>query len=369
MPDLDFEPWDRRALPARSIREWFEVEYRHYPLAQRRERLIGRINRWLEMQLKEIGDAKIRKERSKTGKQRLKAYSKKLPQTDALSFYRSLFDQPDAFIPPAIGNETKSVLKKGAAMPEDLAPLVWIHARFRGPEEPPFDHVVLDEAQDVSPFQIVLLNSMMAEPSFTILGDLAQGIHAYRGIRRWEEFAGLFPPERRSYHELKMSYRSTLEIIEFANRILPFTDTSLPPAQPVFRSGDPVEIVRAERADAVVTEIAGFIAANRERGMRTIAVIGRTDESCRHLAAELAAAGWEARLIAEGQTHYGGGVSVVPVYLAKGLEFDAVILADADAESYTLDPQDAKLLYVGCTRALHRLTLLHAGALTPLVSA
>ncbi|MBW5448685.1 AAA family ATPase [Cohnella sp. CFH 77786] len=367
LTDQDFEAWDSRKLPAAAIREWFDVEYRHYPLAMRRERLLGRMNRWLEMQLKEIGDPKVRKERAKTGKQRLKAFEKKLPQADALAFYRALFERQADFLPEDLATRTKAYLKKGAAMPEDLPALVWIHLRFRGSEET-FDHVVLDEAQDVPPFQIALLNAMMAEPSFTILGDLAQGIHAYRGIKRWEELSAVFPADRNAYHELRMSYRSTLEIIEFANRILPHTDTSLPPAQPVFRSGDPVEVAAAASAEDRIRRISAFIHENRARGMQTIAVIARTDDNCRELASILANAGTDARLIAEGQTRYGGGVTIVPVYLAKGLEFDAVLIADADAASYADDPQDAKLLYVACTRALHRLALLYEGMPSPLVA-
>jgi DNA helicase II / ATP-dependent DNA helicase PcrA len=369
LPDQDFEAWEGYALPSRMIREWFEVEYRHYPLAMRRERLIGRMNRWLEMQLKEaIRDAKIRKDKAKTGKQRLKTYAKKLLETDELSFYNSLFDRPDGFLPGLLAAETKADLKKGLVMPEDLPALIWIRLFMRGREEATFDHVVLDEAQDVSPFQIALLNKMMTEPSFTILGDLAQGIHAYRGVRRWDELAEVFPEDRSSYHELKQSYRSTLEIIEFANRILPFTDTSLPPAQPVFRSGDPVKIVEVLTPGERLHTMVSFISHNQERGMRTIAIIGRTEEICRKLADDLAQTGTEAHLITEGQSHYRGGVSVVPVFLAKGLEFDAVLVADADDKHYTGDPQDAKLLYVGCTRALHRLTLLYEGTLSPLVS-
>lgn len=367
LADQHFEAWDRCVLPARMIREWFDVEYRHYPLAKRRERLLGRMNRWMEMQLKEIGDARIRKDRAKTGKQRLKSFGKRLPEASPLAFYRTLFDQPPEWMPSAVAASTKAALKKAAVMPEDLAALVWIHRRFHGPGET-FDHVVLDEAQDISPFQIALLNTMMAEPSFTILGDLAQGIHAYRGITRWEEFAEAFPEDRSAYHELRMSYRSTLEIIAFANRILPHTGTSLPPAEPVFRSGEPVKLVDVASDRERIRAIVDFIADNRERGMQTISVIARTDDNCRTLAAGLSAAGVDARLIAEGQTRYGGGVSVVPVYLAKGLEFDAVLIADADRSHYAADPQDAKLLYVACTRALHRLTLLHEGPLTPLVA-
>ncbi|MFC4601067.1 HelD family protein [Cohnella hongkongensis] len=364
-----FEPWEGRVLPAANIREWFEVEYRHYPLAPRLERLQARMNRWLEMQLGEIGDPKIRKERSKTGKQRLRAYVNKLPKADALSFYQRLFASDSAAdIPKSIVQSTRAYLKKGEVRHEDLPALVWIHYAFNGAENLSFDHVVVDEAQDVSPLQIALLNSFMSEPSFTILGDLAQGIHAYRGVQRWEELSGVFADEYRSYHALQQSYRSTLEIIEFANRILPHTGTGLPPAVPVFRSGDPVEIFELDAETDRLPRIARFVRDNRDRGMQTIAIVCRTDDDCARLAERLQAAGIEANLIAENQTQYQGGITVVPVYLAKGLEFDAVLVADADGRRYAAAPQDAKLLYVACTRALHRLALMYLGQPSPLVA-
>ncbi|TFE26087.1 HelD family protein [Cohnella luojiensis] len=369
LADQPFEAWEGRVLSGEMIREWFEVEYRHYPLAARRERLSARINRWLEMQLTNIGDPKIRKDKSKTGKQRLRAYMNKLPKADALSFYQSIFASGVKIgIPKKVLDATQKDLKKGFVHPEDLPALVWIHYVFNGTENLAFDHVVVDEAQDVSPLQIVLLNTFMNEPSFTILGDLAQGIHAYRGVQRWDELSAVFSEEHNSYHVLRQSYRSTLEIIEFANRILPHTDTGLPPAEPVFRSGEPVEVIQLEREEEKIPFIRDFISDNQGRGMRTIAIIGRTDEECSHLHEKMAQAGIEANLISEGQAQYRGGITVVPVYLAKGLEFDAVLVTNVNDRQYALTPQDAKLLYVGCTRALHRLTLIHLGALTPLLN-
>jgi len=362
-----YEAWEGRVLSGSQIREWFEVEYRHYPLASRLERLQARINRWLEMQLGEIGDPKIRKERAKTAKQRLRTYIKKWPKADALSFYLHLFGSEAVGIPQSIVQSTRAYVKKGQVRPEDLPALVWIHYRFNGAENLSFDHVVVDEAQDVSPLQIALLNAFMSEPSFTILGDLAQGIHAYRGVQRWEELADVFAEEYRSYHALQQSYRSTLEIIEFANRILPHTETGLSPAVPVFRSGDPVEVAEVDD-EKRIPYIQRFVRDNRERGMQTIAIVCRTDADCALLAASLGAAGLETNLIAEGQTQYRGGITVVPVYLAKGLEFDAVLVADADDRRYAASPQDAKLLYVACTRALHRLALIYSGRSSPLIA-
>lgn len=367
LQDIDFEAWDGRVLNQRQIRQWFDHEYGHYPLAARRERLIGRMKRWLEMQLAEVADPKKRKERSKSAKQRLQAYLKKHPEIVPFKLYRSLFEQPNDEIPKQVFQDTKVYLKRGFVKVEDLAPLGWIHYTYHGADGHWFDHVVVDEAQDASPFQIALLGAYMREPSFTILGDLAQGIHSYRGINRWEELRDVFAEGQTSYHELIQSYRSTLEIIEFANRILPFTETGLPLAQPVFRSGEPVAVIEMKSGDYIVTRIQTFIHENRDRGMQTFAIIGRANEDCSLIYDALSQVESQVTFITEGQNEYRGGISVVPIFLAKGLEFDAVLLLDVDSQRYSATPQDAKLLYVGCTRALHYLTILYQGEISPLI--
>jgi DNA helicase-2/ATP-dependent DNA helicase PcrA len=368
LQDVDFEPWDGRVLDKRQIRQWFDQEYGHYPLAARRDRLIGRMKRWLEMQLAEVTDPKKRKERSKTAKQRLQAYMKKHPEVVPFTLYRGFFEQSKLDdIPKHIVQATKAYLKRGIVQVEDLAPLGWIQYSFHGADGQWFDHIVVDEAQDVSPFQIALLNAYMREPSFTILGDLAQGIHSYRGVNRWKELTDVFAEAQTSYHELIQSYRSTLEIIEFANRILPYTETGLPLAQPVFRSGEPVSVIEMKHDDERLERMQAFIEINRGRGMQTFAIIGRTHEDCLWIYNAIIELEGQVTFITEGQNEYRGGISVVPIFLAKGLEFDAVLLMDVDEERYTATPQDAKMLYVGCTRALHYLTILYQGRISPLI--
>lgn len=378
--EQQFEAWEGELLSKDTIREWFEVEYRHYPLHLRRERLVARIKRWLEMRLDGINDPQARKERSKLGKQRLRAYLAKLPEVDVISFYAQLFGisrkkgkaagttpAVSEGLPPEVVAHTAPYLRRGCIEPDDLAPLVWIHQRFHGPPKRLFDHIVIDEAQDISPFQLALLRSMMREPSLTVLGDLAQGIHDYRGVLRWEELRSVLEDESVSYHELRQSYRSTLEIIEFANRVLPHTHTGLPAAQPVFRSGEPVTTLQVADGDERLKHAVDFIETSQQQGMQTIAIIGRTEETCAALHRELGELGVQTHLLSNAEDKYRGGVSVVPVYWAKGLEFDAVLLVDVDAERYPVSPHDAKLLYVGCTRALHRLTLLYMGEPSPMI--
>src|SRR5690606_7184326 len=139
----------------------------------------------------------LRKSRGQTGQRRLRAFLGKLPETDALNFYKLFFGiipppprmrwRPDEALPPEIAAAARTGLQNGIVAYEDMAPLVWVHHRFHGVREGKFDHVVIDEAQDASPFQVAVLLACMREPSFTILGDLAQAIHDGRGILRWEE--------------------------------------------------------------------------------------------------------------------------------------------------------------------------------------
>lgn len=205
--------------------------------------------------------------------------------------------------------------------------------------------------------------------SFTILGDLSQGIHAYKGVHAWEEMQTLFAPENTAYHALTRSYRSTMEIIDFANGILSAGVGSSLLAVPVFRSGNPVRLITygeeiteklADENDRIST-LRSALASLSGREYRTVAVLTRSLREAELLYGDLAKHFEDIHLIDGSMTEYQGGLSVLPVYLSKGLEFDAVILADADTAHYGATAWDAKLMYVGCTRALHELWLLHNG--------
>lgn len=377
VPIIDFEPWEGKKLPFQMIEQWFEEEYRHYKVAERKERVLARIHRWIEMELKKSPSATVMKDRKKKALQREKAYAKKWPQLEPLVLYRNLFvtsktasqdiKEIIAKIPPNIYKETQVYMKKGSLCEEDLAALLYLYSEIQEINgKLTFDHVVIDEAQDFSPFQVAVLDRFVKGHSFTILGDLSQGIHYYKGVRTWEEMQTLFEPDETAYFALTRSYRSTMEIIEFANEILRRGVGSELLAVPVFRSGDPVRLEPAI-GDQRWQVISNALEQASSGNYRTIALLTRTLHEAEQLHAYLLEQSIEAHLIHNDNKQYEGGISVLPVYLSKGLEFDAVIVTDVDTEHY--GPRDAKLLYVGCTRALHELWLLHGEQLPEYVTA
>lgn len=368
VPQVDFEPWDGKWLSRAEIMEWFEGEYKYYPVARRKERVLARIHRWVEMELKKSPSAAALKERKKRAQQREKAYAKKWPELDSFQLYHNLFqvkknadfavEDLQARIPAAVWKETKDSLKHGTVQEDDLAALLYLFAGVNELDSTlTFDHIVIDEAQDFSPFQVAVLDRFVKGHSFTILGDLSQGIHYYKGIDNWQEMQGLFAQEETAYYALTRSYRSTMEIIEYANEILKRGVGTDLLAVPVFRSGDPVRLEHAQSGEGKLKLIKQALTKVLNGEYRTTAILTRTLDEAKQMYESLAAEGLTANLIDGDKTQYAGGISVLPVYLSKGLEFDAVIVTDVDAQHY--GPQDAKLLYVGCTRALHELWLLY----------
>ncbi|MEC3194336.1 3'-5' exonuclease [Bacillus cereus] len=365
VPTKDFEAWDRAIIPVEDVKKWMQVEYKHYSLQKRRERLVGRMKRWIEIELKKFGETNEKKLLKKEATKRLNAYMKFWPKMSALSLYSSIVKSKEILevLPEELVKETEKSCRKKEVCVEDLPALIYIHHRITGIEiGQKFHHVVIDEAQDFSPFQVYVLKEITLGNSFTILGDLSQAIYDYQGIEDWNAFKEVF--QETGYYELTRSYRSTKEIIEFANEIIKNAEIPVGLATPVFRSGEDVKVIHAENQ---FTEIVKTVKHLQNADVKTIAVIGRTEDECRGIYVKLTNAGLTVNVIEANQSKYEGGISVVPVYLAKGLEFDAVLLIDVDEEHYKNTKHDAKLLYVGCTRSLHDLWVFHSGEASPLI--
>ncbi|MCA0989324.1 HelD family protein [Guptibacillus algicola] len=366
----EFVAWEGAFISSDKITTWMN-DLSVYPVGKKREMLMNRIKLWIKDEVKKIEGSHLQKEYRKVANKELTEYFKQWPKHTAFSFYKMLFQNKSvgtedaSVLPNEIVKHTQKRLRKKMVSSEDLAPLLYLQFMMFGiNDDDKIQHAVIDEAQDFSPFQIALLQKVNRSQSFTILGDLAQGIHGYQGIHNWSEFRDLFQG-RELYMELEQSYRSTVEIIEYANNIISHANVPVESATPVFRSGKSVK--EHHISDERIPQLLETAKEMEERGMKTIAIVGRTAHECQLLFNEIEKENIEANLITVDDRSYSGGISITPIYLTKGLEFDAVILADVSETFYKDNAQDAKLLYVGCTRALHELTVFYSGKKSPLI--
>ncbi|EON73823.1 RNA polymerase recycling motor HelD [Lysinibacillus sphaericus] len=237
---------------------------------------------------------------------------------------------------------------------EDLAALYYLQARLKGiPDNWKMRVVFIDEVQDYSLFQLAALKTGLETDMFTMVGDLAQGIHSYRSLTAWEPVQNLFP--RASFRTLQKSYRTTIEIMEVANEILAQMDEQLPLVEPVVRHGHPPTFLQADHFNA--QQIGHIFDSIRANGHQSIALICKTTVDAIGIQQALTDYGITSQLLTEDESINQQLLLVVPSHLAKGLEFDAVIVAAFNTPFYDTKI-DRKLLYVALTRAMHELYLI-----------
>ncbi|MGI4873894.1 MAG: HelD family protein [Janthinobacterium lividum] len=235
-----------------------------------------------------------------------------------------------------------------------------IYMRIRLESISAYDHVkhlLLDEMQDYTPVHYAVL-ARLFNCRKTILGDVNQTVNPYSASSA-ETIERVFP--QAEVVRLYRSYRSTLEITAFAQRITP-----TPHLIPLERHG-PEPVVAgfgspAEEMHALHRLLAAFHSSSRQ----SLGILCKTHRQAAQVYQALQASG--VQLLTAASTAFKEGVVITTAYLAKGLEFDEVIVPFASATTYQTEV-DRGLLYVACTRAMHQLTLTYSQALTPLLSA
>lgn len=251
----------------------------------------------------------------------------------------------------------------------DLAALAYLYKRIKetdGIREA--SHVIIDEAQDFGMTAYASLYYCLRGCTYTIMGDVSQNIHYGYGLNDWEDLKTLMLkgiPD--GFGVLKKSYRNTVEISNFAAKILKHGSFPVYPADPILRHGNPVTITECRDKDSMTAEAIKTISRWETEGRETIAVICRDDAEAENvkklLGAELTLADTDSET-----AEFTAGIMVLPVEYTKGLEFDAVLLFNPTSENYPAEDAYVKLLYVAATRALHELTVLHTGDLTDLIA-
>ncbi|MGG0792215.1 UvrD-helicase domain-containing protein [Peribacillus simplex] len=298
----------------------------------------------------------------------VKGYFKQFKSKGLLDYYQELYEDPERLASYSNGKltvEDASVLceynhklfsVKSYEM-EDLGALLYLQERLFGiDKENKAKNVVIDEAQDYSFMQLQALKTAVDTDMFTLVGDLAQGIHSYRGLQTWEEVhSRIFP--RATYTELQKSYRTTVEIMKQANEILQLLTYDFPEVEPVVRHGKEPEFISIEK-EGWEEELIELIASLKEEGFKTFAVIAKTMKDCKLANEKLRGFHQGFHLIDEEGNIPKDKTLIVPSYQAKGLEFDVVFAISLEEAYFHGNELDIKLLYVTMTRPLHRLYFL-----------
>jgi DNA helicase-2/ATP-dependent DNA helicase PcrA len=225
-----------------------------------------------------------------------------------------------------------------------------------------YKHIVVDEVQDYSLFQLEVIKKLTSNNSMTIVGDLGQGIYYYKGISDWNKVIQSTFNQDIKYVQMAQSYRSTIEIINFANKVLKKQKIELEPAAPVIRHGEEPEILKIERDLDFLKELNEISNRMEKLNKNRIAIIGKDLEECVQINFLLRKAkdkSW--KLIRGSEDIIDFNRIIIPSYMTKGLEFDCTIIYDCNNEKYRNTEMDKKLLYVALTRALHFVYVYYKG--------
>ncbi|MBC5627110.1 AAA family ATPase [Clostridium sp. NSJ-49] len=230
---------------------------------------------------------------------------------------------------------------------EDLTPIIYIRAAMEGFRNySNMKHILIDEAQDYSPLFYQLIRKSFSNAKITIMGDLNQRIDKYSNVKNKDSILEVFDDVKVAI--LSKSYRSTANITNFAKEIL---DTH-EPIEAVERIGENPKIIIND--SNLIISIKNAILDMKDKECSSIAVICKNKETTKNIFNSLKNFNLDINIIDNENSELKNGINVISSYLAKGLEFDGVIVADG--ENY-LDREDSNLFYTVCTRALHKLVI------------
>lgn len=250
----------------------------------------------------------------------------------------------------------------------DLAPALYLDFLINGFTSEGFEHVVVDEAQDISPLEIALMQMHSYNNTFTILGDLRQSVIPYKSIANWNQIASLFERGSVDRLESRLTYRSTQQITQYANRILQSLPRRTGMPIPYKRKGERPRLVRSgsatEMRSAIIESVSDLL---KHTNVESVAVLTKWRQTAEDITRAMEERGMKnvGLLTAEGTVE--ASITVGSIILTKGLEFDAVVVANVGKNNFNETDFDRMLLYLACTRARHRLEIHWYGTRSPIV--
>lgn len=335
----------------------FVCQHTELPLAIRLEQLENRI---LEKGLE--SKKRIRKKEKDLLIQKIKEVIK----LNISNLYRKLWENPlyiqlgekEGFFGniEEIRRNTLKNIKSNFLCFDDAIAVLYLHLKIYGNKEyRDIRQVIIDEAQDYYPLQFEILRMLFKQVKFTVLGDINQTISKQENILFYQQVQKCLKKEKSTLIQLNKSFRCTNEILQFS---LQFLNTK-PEIQSFNRNGDAVTVMALENKEEYLDKIIRKIVEYKEKGFESICLICKTREACKHLFLKLKSK-IEVQFITDDRVKSLQRTLILPSYLAKGLEFDAVIICDANTQNYSKEG-DKNLLYMECTRALHSLSLFCIG--------
>lgn len=378
-------------ISSKEIQELYFKDYVNLPLKRRLEKLRDRILYLLEPyeknrvgevaeDIKNYGsqndETEILKQSKSVVKNEIKSiYSEIYRMTDfnIIDIYKELFENLESFSNLIISeyddeyiNEVKfytlEMIKSKKFNYEDQHALLYLKGALGDILKiSEIKYVIIDEAQDYTPLQYEILYKLLNNASITILGDLNQSINPFMNLGSYTNILDIFPKDETCIINLTKSYRSTIEITEFSKKLL----SNNVNYECVARRGDKPIVLGFSDENNIKEQLLKDIKTYKEKGYKSIGIITKTIKEAQDVHNFLKDK-VKVNALLNDEDEYVNDTLVIPAFLAKGLEFDVVLIYNAGDENYDCE-EERLLLYTACTRALHILRIYYLGKCTKLI--
>jgi DNA helicase-2/ATP-dependent DNA helicase PcrA len=262
-----------------------------------------------------------------------------------------------------IQKQTLSFINNGIMPYEDIPSFIYLQGALQGfPVNRDIKHLIIDEAQDYTRLQFKILVLLFPNSTWTVVGDSAQAVHPFLNTASFADMSEIINTEKTLAFRLTRSYRSTKQIQAFCQALLSYA----PEVESVNRSGSLPSITQIKKIQDLIPTLVYTIENIHKEGWRSIAVICKNTYQAKNIFSGLKGQ-IDITLVVDEDDTFHQGIIVIPSYLAKGLEFDAVLVINADAINYSRE-EERHILYTICTRTLHHLSLFYFGTLSPFIS-
>ncbi len=382
---------DNLIISAKEIEELFFMDYRNMPLKRRLEKLRERILYLLEpyekgrigevtKDIKEydnyVDDEEVIKQSKSIVKNEIeKIHSEiyEMTEFNIIDIYKNLFENIEYF--SKISNieydkedinevkiYTLEMLKYKKINYEDQHVLLYLKGALGDILKiSEIKYVIIDEAQDYTPLQYEILYNLFRNANITILGDLNQSINPFMNLGNYENILDIFSKDDICIINLTKSYRSTIEITEFSKGLLNNNINY----ESVARSGDKPVVFGFSNENNIKEQLLKDIKRYKEQGYKSIGIITKTIKEAQDVHNFLKDK-VHVNVLLNDEDEYVNDTLVIPSFLAKGLEFDVVLIYNAGDKNYNCE-EERLLFYTACTRALHILRIYYLGKCTKLL--